>query len=292
MNKKTLCIDQYFPANPNISPLTAFAQFEAGVEAGMYPFPATIGRLIGALGRLGEVDKVHKLCDVAQTVLASLEHDKKSQSRAWFHIEDQMTIAFAHAGDLEPAHIPRARMLEQGRAPSADAYGALIEHVKDTTDDASNALALFRESQMHNVSPNIYLFNNMISKLAKARKADFALELFQQMKDSQIQPSSITYGAVIAACARVGDSYSAELLFTEMTSQRNFKPRIPPFNTMMQLYTHTKPNRDRVLYYYNALLKARIRPTAHTYKVSTLVALFTSDLILLITASPRRIWHH
>jgi hypothetical protein len=35
-------------------------------------------------------------------------------------------------------------MLEQGRAPSADSYGVLIEHVKDTTDDASNALALFR----------------------------------------------------------------------------------------------------------------------------------------------------
>jgi hypothetical protein len=74
----------------------------------MYPFPATIGRPIGALGRLGEVDKVHKLYDVAQTVLALLEHDKKSQYRAWFHIEDQMTIAFAHAGDLESAHIHHA----------------------------------------------------------------------------------------------------------------------------------------------------------------------------------------
>jgi pentatricopeptide repeat protein len=50
------------------------------------------------------------------------------------------------------------------------------------------------------------------------------------MKDSQIQPSSITYGVVIAACARVGDSYSAELLFTEMTSQRNFKPRSIKFS--------------------------------------------------------------
>jgi hypothetical protein len=67
-------------------------------------------------------------------------------------------------------------MLEQGRAPSADSYGALIEHVKDTTDDASNALALFRESQMHNVSRNIYLFNNMISKLAKREKPTLLLD--------------------------------------------------------------------------------------------------------------------
>ena len=278
-------IDEFYPVNPNVSPLIAYTRYEAGLNNNVYPVPATMGRLIGALGRLGEVEKVRKLYSDAQLVLASLEHDKKWQSQAWFHIEDQMIIAYAHAGDLDSAHIHRTRILEHGGAPTADSYGALIECVKDTTDDTSNALALFQESQMHNVPPNIYLFNNVISKLAKARKADFALELFQQMKASQIRPSSITYGAVIAACARVGDSYSAELLFTEMTMQRNFKPRVPPFNTMMQLYAHTKPNRERVLFYYNALLKANIRPTAHTYKVSPIYHIYRHAFLILFTAA-------
>ncbi|KAI0665365.1 hypothetical protein C8Q78DRAFT_986757, partial [Trametes maxima] len=44
------------------------------------------------------------------------------------------------------------------------------------------------------------------------------------------------------------------------------KPRVPSYNTMMQLYTHTKPDRERVLYYYNALREASVQPTAHTYK--------------------------
>lgn len=60
---------------------------------------------------------------------------------------------------------------------------------------------------------------------------------------------------------------SAEVLFEEMSNQPNFKPRVPPYNTMMQFYTHTKPDRARVLQYYNALLAANIRPTAHTYKL-------------------------
>jgi pentatricopeptide repeat protein len=263
-------IDEFFPHNPNVSAMMAYSRFEAGVEANMYPIPMTIGRLISALGRLGELHKVRKLYDAAQRVLVTLENDKLRQSQNWFYIENQMIIAYAHAGDLDSAHMHRTRMLQQGGAPTADAYGALIEYVKDTTDDTANALALFQESQMQDVIPNIYLYNNIISKLAKARKADAALELFEQMKANRLVPSSITYGTVIAACARVGDGYSAEVLFSEMTQRRNFKPRIPPYNTMMQFYAHTKPDRERVIYYYESLLKANIPPSGHTYKVRPL----------------------
>jgi pentatricopeptide repeat protein len=266
-NHHSSFINEYLIRDSHVTPSMAYERYEAGLENNVYPVPTTIGRLISTLGRLGEIDKVQKLYNDSQRLLASLERDKKWQSQAWYHIEDQMIVAYAHAGDLNSAHIHRERILAQGGAPTADSYGALIECVKDTTDDTSNALALFQESQRQGVLPNIYLYNNIISKLAKARKADSALELFRQMKASHIQPSSITYGAVIAACARVGDAHSAELLFTEMTQQPNYKPRIPPFNTMMQLYTHTKPNRHRVLCFYNALLDANIRPTAHTYKV-------------------------
>jgi pentatricopeptide repeat protein len=248
-------------------PLVAFQRFQEGVTRGKAPAPITIGRLIQSLGRLGELDKVGEAYTVAQTVLQSLELNKKWQSESWFMIEDSMIIALAHAGDVDSAHVHRARILEQGGAPTADAYGALILYVKDTTDDTSNAMALFQESQMQGVQPNQYLYNNIISKLAKARKADYALELFQQMKANRIPPSSITYGAVIGACARVGDVHSAEMLFAEMVQARNFRPRVPPYNTMMQLYTTTKPNRERSLFFYGALRQAGVSPTAHTYKV-------------------------
>jgi pentatricopeptide repeat protein len=260
-------VDQHYPSNPNVTPLNAYARFEAGVRSGNYPVPATIGRLINSLGRLGEFDKVRRLYDAGQLVLSSFDQDKVLQSRGWFQIEDSMIIANAHGGNVEAAHVHRNRILQQGGAPTADAYGALIQAVKDTTDDCSNALALFHEAQLRGVTPSVYLFNTIISKLAKARKADFAIELFQQMKASGFSPSSITFGAVIAACARVGDAQSAEQLFDEMTRQPNFKPRIPPYNTMIQMYTTTKPSRERALYFYEQLQLLGIGPTAHTYKV-------------------------
>ncbi|KAJ7235973.1 hypothetical protein C8J57DRAFT_1377200 [Mycena rebaudengoi] len=245
----------------------AYGIFRDGLTRERAPTAFVLGKLIQTLGRQYEMDKLRDAYTVAQVLLQSLEADKQVQSSAWFTIENSMIIALAHAGDLESAHVHRMRILELGGAPTADAYGALILYVKDTTDDTSNAMALFQEAQVHRVVLNQYLYNNIISKLAKARKADYALELFQQMKAGPAKPSSITYGAVIGACARVGDVTSAENLFAEMMHAPNYKPRIPPFNTMMQLYTTTKPNRERAVFFYRQLRDANIAPTAYTYKL-------------------------
>ncbi|KAK7471322.1 hypothetical protein VKT23_002731 [Stygiomarasmius scandens] len=244
-----------------------FDLFVQGVVSGRVPSPFAFARLLQLHGRCRQFEHVQFVYRVAQSMLAQMEHDKKLQSDSWFIVEDGMIIAFAQAGEVDAAHVHRMRILEHGGTPSADAYGGLILHVKDTTDDTSNAMALYQEAMMRGVQPNQYLYNNIISKLAKARKADYALELFNQMKSSGIRPSSITYGAVIGACARVGDVDSAEILFDEMVSMNNFKARVPPFNTMMQLYTTTKPNRERSLYYYDLMKKHRVHPTEYTYKL-------------------------
>ena len=252
--------------------IAAYRRFETGAAMGIFPNPEVVGRLIEGLGRAGEMEKVDHLYSVAQNILSLLHEDKTAMLDGWAAIENSMIIAKGHAGGGPLADAHRLRLLERGLTPTADAYGALIQCVKDTTNDTARALEYFHESQTRGVQPNIFLYNTTISKLAKARKADYALELFQNMKKSGIVPSSITYGAVIAACCRVGDTASAETLFDEMTSRRNFRPRVPPYNTMMQFYVQTKPNRDRFLHYYNRMLSAGIKPTAHSYKVSLLFA--------------------
>ena len=246
--------------------VAAFQRFEHGATMGIFPTPDVVARLIEGLGRAGKMDKVNYLYGVAQNVISLLGNAKNAMLDGWATIENSMIIARGHAGDGLSADAHRQRLLQQGMTPTADAYGALIQCVKETTDDTARALDYFHESQARGVQPNIFLYNTTISKLAKARKADYALELFDGMKKCGIIPSSITYGAVIAACCRVGDSSSAETLFEEMTAQRNFKPRVPPYNTMMQFYVQTKPNRVRFLHYYNRMISAGIKPTAHSYK--------------------------
>jgi pentatricopeptide repeat protein len=258
-------VDEHAQVRGSITPVVAFERFRASATRGLAPASDVFARLIGALGRLGEIEKVMELYTAAQAVLNCV--NDRHRSGGWFQVEDSMVIAFAHARDLESANAHRQRIIGSGGQPSADAYAALILCIKDTTDDASAAMELFEESQRLQVRPNTFLYNNIISKLARARKADHALELFRRMKEAGLRPTAITYGALIGACARVGDAASAEVLFAEMTAQPNFRPRIPPYNTMMQLYVSTKPDRDRAFYYFNAMLDAGIQPSEHTYKL-------------------------
>lgn len=269
-------IDEWFPSHPRLTVHDGYTRLLTAVSAPFpkYPNPMALGRLINGLGRARDLPALKFVYEIAQQILFSpiFSSDPVKQSDAWFRIEDQMIIAYAHAGDMESAHAHRDRIIAAGGIPSPDAYGSLIECVRDTTDDASNAMDLFLQSQSLGTRPNVYLYNTIISKLAKARKADFALEFFKRIKaDASLQPTSITYGAVIAACARVGYAQIAEQLFEEMTNQPKFKPRIPPYNTMIQMYTYTKPDRERVLHYRDLMLKAGIKPSAHTYKVRVVI---------------------
>lgn len=187
---------------PGISPDEAYKALKMNLERDQVPHPQTIGRLIQALSRSGNEDKVRELYALGHRVIAEcLTADHQLQ--AWLSVEDHMLIALCHLGHLEEAGLHRATILEQGGVPSADAYATMISCAKDTTDDASVARELFAESQSLQVQPHLYLYNTIISKLSKARKAEAALELFVKMKAQRVRPSSVTYGAVIVSALRL-----------------------------------------------------------------------------------------
>ncbi|GAA5908604.1 hypothetical protein JCM6882_003690 [Rhodosporidiobolus microsporus] len=239
----------------------------AAAREGRFAHPDSYGRLIEQLGRQHLVQEVRQVYLLAYEAINAMAADPEAQSIAWVMLEDKMIIALAQAGELIDVAHHRDRLVNARCAPSADAYAAMILNMKDTTDDAAVALMLFEESQQYNVRPNVYLFNTLISKLSRARRAKEALEYFELMKLNGLTPTSITYGAIINACCKTGDDVAADHLFSEMVKRPDFKPRVPPYNTMIQFYTSTKPDRARALHYYDELVKARVEPTAHTYKL-------------------------
>jgi pentatricopeptide repeat protein len=84
---------------------------------------------------------------------------------------------------------------------------------KDTTDEATDALLIYEEAKRHNIKPTTFFYNVIISKLAKARKLENALQLFDEMQDLKVAANSITYGAIISACIRAGSESQAIRLF-------------------------------------------------------------------------------
>ncbi|TKY87058.1 hypothetical protein EX895_003735 [Sporisorium graminicola] len=237
-------------------------------KVGNYAHPEGLAFLIGAFGRLGNVERVEEVYAMAQHVLHALVGDPSWQSNAWFAVEDSMIQALSHAGRSDAATVHRHRIIAAGGTPSPTSYAALIATIRDTTDDASIAQELFDESQRFSVRPTAYLFNTVISKLSRARKADRALQLFDEMTlNYRIKPTSVTYGAVINACTRIGDEQRAVQLFERMENDPAFKPRVPPYNTMMQYYIQSVPDRQKVLVYYHKMRAAGVQPSAHTYKL-------------------------
>jgi pentatricopeptide repeat protein len=198
--KLSSIVDSHFGAKATSTPLAAYSALKQGLDKGVVPDPFVIGRLLQALARMGEEAKVRELYSLAHEIIVTLLPAER-QLPAWIQVEDLMLIAACHLGHLEQAGMHRARIIEQGVAPSADAYATMISSTKDTTDDASVARELWDESQRYGVKPHLYLYNTIISKLSKARKAETALEFFQKMKAEGLRPSSVTYGAVIVSRA-------------------------------------------------------------------------------------------
>ncbi|ORY26070.1 hypothetical protein BCR39DRAFT_542448 [Naematelia encephala] len=253
---------------PPITPMQAYDAIQQAIRStGAAPYPEAIGRLMNNLARSGAEPQVRELYALGQHLVATHDIDTPEQPRKWQVIEDAMLQAMCFLGHLEEAGMHRARIIGACLVPSSDSYATMIACSKDTTDDALVARELYEESQRLGIRPNLYLYNTIISKLSKARKAEVAIDLFKQMKAVGIEPSSVTYGAVINACCRVGDAESAATLFEEMSSMPKFRPRVPPYNTMMQFHLQTAPSRDRILYYYGRLRAHRVPPSGHTYKL-------------------------
>jgi pentatricopeptide repeat protein len=194
----TSAVDAHYGPRPTSNPLASYAVLKQGLAKGVVAEPVVIGRLSQALARMGEEAKVRELYALAHDIIATSVPQER-QLDAWVQVEDYMLIATCHLGHLEQAGMHRARIIEQGMAPSADAYATMISSTKDTTDDASVARELWEESQRYNVKPHLYLYNTIISKLSKARKAEAALDFFKNMKAEGLRPSSVTYGAVIVS---------------------------------------------------------------------------------------------
>ncbi|KAM0756175.1 hypothetical protein T439DRAFT_320873 [Meredithblackwellia eburnea MCA 4105] len=240
---------------------------EEATTRGSFVHPDTLGALMERLGRQGRLEEVRQVYLLAYEGLGLVDEGSEAQASSWALLEDRMMVALAHLGQLEEVAEHRLRLINAGSAPSADAYAAMILNMKETTNDAAVALELFEEAERLGVAANVYLFNTLISKLSRARRAREVLEYFDLMKEKGLRPSPITFGAVINACCKTGDDVSAEALFKEMVNSEGFKPRVPPYNTMIQFYTQTKPDRERALAYYDAMLKVDVKPTSHTYKL-------------------------
>lgn len=241
------------PRRPTV--LDGYRVLQRALQRGTVPSVGKLATLIGGLGRAREPEKAAEVLDLAHRVLLQ-DGPRPDGVRLWYQIENQAIIAFAHCGIMDRANFHRMNIINSKAAPSPDAYSALVNAAKDTTDDAAVARLLFQEALSLGVEPNLFLYNTVISALSKARKSDEAIGLFHDMVKKGLEPSTVTYGTIVVrplersgrhraqrtdgpclplalsaqnAFCRTGDPVNAIKFFDIMCKQPKFKARVPPF---------------------------------------------------------------
>ena len=70
--------------------------------------------------------------------------------------------------------------------------------------DAQSALGLLDEMQLRGIAPNVFAFNAALSACAKTGEWERALGLLDEMRANRVAPELLSFNAAISACARAG----------------------------------------------------------------------------------------
>ncbi|KAL9560045.1 hypothetical protein MBANPS3_000110 [Mucor bainieri] len=236
------------------------------IQQGKVPTPEAVRDMIQLSTKQGRLDAAE---DIYKTVIGSMDLLEGARKQRGYHaVYNAMLVAHARHGDLSSAKVFYDKLREHDLYPDGDAYGSLLAcSANSTTDESTDALAIYEESRKHNVRPTVYLYNVILSKLAKCRKIEPVLRLFSEMKQLGVTPNSITYASVISACIRCSSESRAAQYFQEMISSPKYQPRIGAYNSMIQFYVQQKPNREKALEYYSLSKQFNLKPSLHTYKL-------------------------
>lgn len=238
------------------------------MDQGMIPTPEAVRDMIQLSNKSNLLTTTTAIYNL---VADSYSHQLEPASRrasAMYTLHNSMLIAHARQMDLPMAKLYYDKLRQAGMYPDGDAYGCLLTcTANDTTDESLDAMVIYEEAKKHKVRPTVYFYNVIISKLARCRKMDQALELFKEMRELGVMPNSVTYASVISACIRCSSETRAVHYFEEMTQLPRYQPRIGVYNSMIQFYVQQRTDRDKALDYFHLLKQANLVPSAHTYKL-------------------------
>jgi pentatricopeptide repeat protein len=234
---------------------------------GLIPTPEVMRDVIALAGKQGDIQTALTMYNNSIYAFKDIP-DIQAKDEAIYMATNSLLIGYAQKGDMDKAKVYYDRIKAMGHYPDSNGYASLLlGSAKCATDEATDALVIYDEAKRHNVKPTTFFYNVIISKLAKARKLDSALCLFEEMRLFKVPANSITYGAIISASVRSGSESQSRRLFGEMLSSPSYQPRVGPFNNMMQFYVRQHPNRERVLEYFSELRRRHIKPSPHSYKL-------------------------
>ncbi|KAI9244095.1 hypothetical protein BY458DRAFT_529972 [Sporodiniella umbellata] len=236
------------------------------IKPGSIPTADAVRDMIQVCTKAKRMDLVMDIYNSVIEPLGRLE--KFSKQRALTTIYNAMIVSNARLEGYEAARKYYDEMKLIGASPSGDAYGALLQAFpQESPEDCSKAEKIYKEVKKNNVPPTVFLYNVMMSKFAKANRFEKILDLLDDMKQAGLTPNSVTYSTVISGALRCGNEDKALEYYRIMTASKRYQPRPGPYASLIQYYAQTKPDKSKVLYFYEISKSYKLELPVHTMEM-------------------------
>uniref|UniRef100_A0A7S4Q7H1 Pentatricopeptide repeat-containing protein-mitochondrial domain-containing protein n=1 Tax=Alexandrium monilatum TaxID=311494 RepID=A0A7S4Q7H1_9DINO len=154
------------------------------------------------------------------------------------HTFGSLIRAYGYAKDMAGAWRCWQEMRSQHIKPTSITIGCMVEAVVSNGDvDGAYELvsSLLQEPQCRD-QVNAVVFGSVLKGYGRSHNAERAFAVFEEMLSLGIEPSAVTYNAMIDVCARNGQMAKARSLLDGMR-ERNFEPNLITYGTMIKGYT-------------------------------------------------------
>lgn len=146
--------------------------------------------------------------------------------------------------------------------------------VRASRNDTELMLSLFEDMKAMGGTPNIFVYNAIISGLGGKGKMNRVAEFLRAMNDANVKPDTVTYNALMKGYAESGNLAGAVAIFNQMREKNIYRSTVT-FSTMMDTYIRHRAF-PSVLAVFDEMVKCNVQLNSVAY--SNLIHAFAKQV--------------
>merc|ERR1719213_1180753 len=169
--------------------------------------------------------------------------------------------AYGHARALPDVLATWADMLDRKVRPTEATFAAMVDAcvANGAVEDAGRVFAEMK-AQIPDFATPASTYQTLIRVLVQRKQHDKALEIYEDMRESKVQPNLATFNALIDVCARNGAVEKAGQLFKDMC-MLGVAPDLITYSTVIKGYCVTG-DLEQAIQLFSLMRKRGVMPDA------------------------------
>ncbi|KAK4763160.1 hypothetical protein SAY86_008928 [Trapa natans] len=214
--------------------------------------------LVRALSKLGHASEAHEFfCDMW------VNHETGDRAAFLSMLEN-----FCNTGKITEAIDLLENIEEKGIKPDTFMYNMVLSALGKSRKilvSISHIHDLYERMKKNGPTPDIYTYNVLISSFGRAGKVQEAVQVFEELEQSECRPDIISYNSIINCLGKNGDLDEAHIKFKEM-KEKGLSPDVVTYSTLIECFGKTD-RIDMACRLFDEMSGEGCRPNIVTYNI-------------------------